>query len=415
MYVPGWILAAPKIAAVAASTAALLAGPAGASAGLIHSRVPASRKIMSPAAKYHYSPLVGVAAAPGGRAWAVGLSTNGISQHPLIEQWNGSAWRVVPSPNPGALSSNQNALNGVADTSATNAWAVGSYTNGLADFTLIDHWNGAKWLQTPSPSPGVGITSTNLYGVEATSAFNAWAVGYYSANGSYLTLTEHWNGSTWIHVPSPNPAGAAASFLTGVAATSPDNAWAVGYSGTGSKNKTLIEHWNGRSWTIVPSPSPGPHGGQNILNSVAMTSATSAWAVGYDGNVITIADRTLILHWNGTQWKQVASVSPAGGAGVSQLYGVAADAAGKAWAVGLYFNRTRTVGGTLTERWNGSAWLRVASPSPGAPAGSALYAVALTSPVRAWATGNYTRAANIYLSLAERWNGTTWRQVPSPS
>ena len=54
-----------------------------------------------------------------------------------------------------------------------------------------------------------------------------------------------------------------------------------------------------------------------------MTSATSAWAVGYDGNVITIADRTLILHWNGTQWKQVASVSPAGGAGVSQLYGVA--------------------------------------------------------------------------------------------
>ncbi|MFY9891179.1 MAG: hypothetical protein WAK71_22900, partial [Streptosporangiaceae bacterium] len=94
---------------------------------------------------------------------------------------------------------------------------------------------------------------------------------------------------------------------------------------------------------------------------------------------------------------------------------VAADAAGKAWAVGLYFNRTRTVGGTLTERWNGSAWLRVASPSPGAPAGSALYAVALTSPVRAWATGNYTRAANIYLSLAERWNGTTWRQVPSPS
>jgi len=413
MHVTGWFLLTPKIAMAAASTAALLAGPAGVSARLIQGGREAAPSIVSPAAAYHYSPLLSVAAAPGSQAWAVGLSTDGSTQNPLIERWNGSLWKIVPSPNPGAASLGQNKLDGVADTSASNAWAVGSYTNGSTDFTLIEHWNGAVWSQVPSPSPGAATNQTNLYGVEAISPWDAWAVGYYYNGTSYLTLTEHWNGKTWAQVPSPSPAGAGGSFLTGVAATSPINAWAVGYYGTGGASRTLIEHWNGRSWVIVPSPSPGPPGGQNELNGVAMTSATSAWAVGYDGNLAATADRALILHWDGTHWTKVPSVSPAGAAGISQLFGVAADAAGRAWAVGLY--STTSAGGTLVERWNGSSWQHVASPSPGTPAGSGLYSVAFTSASRAWATGNYTRAPNIYPTLAGHWNGTRWSRVPSPS
>ncbi len=414
MHVPGWFPLTPKMAMAAASSAALLAGPAGVSAWPIHGGGAAARNIMSPATAYHYSPLLGVAAAPGSRAWAVGLSTNGASQHTLIERWNGSAWKVVPSPNPGAVSPNENELDGVADTSASNAWAVGSYTNGGTDFTLIEHWDGSTWSQVPSPNPGGAATNqTNLYGVEATSPSDAWAVGYYDDGTSYRTLTAHWNGNAWTHVSSPSPAGAGGSFLTGVAATSPSNAWAVGYYGTGGALRTLIEHWNGRSWAIVPSPSPGPPGGQNELNGVAMTSATSAWAVGYDGNLAATADRALILHWDGTQWSQVPSVSPAGPARINQLFGVAADAAGRAWAVGGY--TTASASRTLVERWNGSNWHQVASPTPGTPPAGGLDAVAFTSASRAWATGIYTRAPNIYRTLAERWNGATWSHVPSPS
>jgi hypothetical protein len=135
--------------------------------------------------------------------------------------------------------------------------------------------------------------------------------------------------------------------------------------------------------------------------------------VGYDGNLAATADRALILHWDGTHWTKVPSVSPAGAAGISQLFGVAADAAGRAWAVGLYSKTS--AGGTLVERWNGSTWQHVASPSPGTPAGSGLYSVAFTSASRAWATGNYTRAPNIYPTLAGHWNGTRWSRVPSPS
>ena len=77
--------------------------------------------------------------------------------------------------------------------------------------------------------------------------------------GSGKTLIERWNGAAWKQVPSPGPAG---SLLSGVAAMSATNAWAVGYTGTSSGAKTLILRWNGTAWKQVPSPSPAaarPH------------------------------------------------------------------------------------------------------------------------------------------------------------
>ena len=87
-------------------------------------------------------------------------------------------------------------------------------------------------------------------GVAATSASNAWAVGYGNTAGE--TLIEHWNGTAWKWAPTPT----LASDFYSVAATSASNAWAVGYT-AGQTAATLIAHWNGTSWTQVPSPSPG--------------------------------------------------------------------------------------------------------------------------------------------------------------
>ena len=44
---------------------------------------------------------------------------------------------------------------------------------------------------------------------------------------------------------------------------------------------------------------------------MAATSASNAWAVGGYGSIL--ASKTLIVHWNGTAWKQVPSPTPAGG------------------------------------------------------------------------------------------------------
>src|SRR5689334_10210569 len=86
--------------------------------------------------------------------WAVGtrLKVNTRTDQALIEHWNGKAWKVFPSANPG--DSNGTQLSGVAATSSSNAWAVGDYFNGASDQTLIEHWNGTAWKVQPSPDPG---------------------------------------------------------------------------------------------------------------------------------------------------------------------------------------------------------------------------------------------------------------------
>jgi hypothetical protein len=87
---------------------------------------------------------------------------------------------------------------------------------------------------------------------------------------------------SWGGLP-PN-VGSGDNQLHGVAATSACNAWAVGFDFNGSADQTLIEHWSGKAWKVQPSPNPGGPGDQNELSEVAATSSTNAWAVGYYNN-----------------------------------------------------------------------------------------------------------------------------------
>ncbi len=64
----------------------------------------------------------------------------------------------------------------MAATSASNAWAVGFATNHGTQ-TLILHWNGVKWARVPSPSPGPSDRDDELAAVTAISSGNVWAVG----------------------------------------------------------------------------------------------------------------------------------------------------------------------------------------------------------------------------------------------
>ena len=110
----------------------------------------------------------------------------------------------------------------------------------------------------------------------ALAANDVWAVGYVTLSGVSATLTEHWDGSAWTIVPSPNVAGES-NFLNAVAATGAGDVWAVGYHQPGSQTRTLIQHWDGGVWTIVASPSPST---SDRLFSVAAISPAEAWASG---------------------------------------------------------------------------------------------------------------------------------------
>lgn len=322
-------------------------------------------------------------------------STQGQVAQARVNFNTGGKGSVDPSP----AIRGAGAFHAVAAVSANDIWAVGS---GLG--TLTAHWNGAQWSLVNSPSPGSEYN--NLNGVAAIASNNVWAVGSYSNNPQVPdthTLIKHWNGSTWSIIPSPNTTSQFNN-LFGVAAVSPRDVWAVGNSNAGQH--TLIEHWDGATWSIVSSPSPGVNG--NSLNAVVAVSATNVWAVGYQYNGSSI-QQTLIEQWNGSQWSVVSSPNP--GSSINVLTGVTAVSASDIWVVG-YHDGSNMVQ-TLIEQWNGKQWNVVASPN--AASGSFLYSVSAASASNVWAVGTSGTLFGVYSTLIEQWNGHTWSIVASPS
>src|SRR5437870_826974 len=168
-------------------------------------------------------------------------------------------WAIVTSPN---TSTTQNNLLGVTCVSASDCWAVGSYDAGSgAPKSLIEHWDGRAWAVEPSPN--ASLPSNVLTDGTCVSASDCWAVGFsQSLVGAYninQTLIERWDGTAWTIVTSPNTS-ALDNYLDSVTCVSASDCWAVGYYYTGNAvesgmYQTLIEHWDGSSWAIVTSPN----------------------------------------------------------------------------------------------------------------------------------------------------------------
>jgi hypothetical protein len=317
----------------------------------------------------------GVAVLSGCNAWAVGSQIGTGPSQTLIEHWDGTTWSVVPSPDPGA---NLNLLNGVRAVSPSSVWAVGRFRDSAgADRTLIEHWNGTAWSVVPSPGPA----GSELTAIRVVSARDAWAVGDYFNGSQSRTLILRWNGSTWKRVASPNPgAPTDSNVLAAVSATGPGNAWAVGESTNGTTDRTLILRWNGTRWRSVASPDPGT---RDELFAVTATSQANAWAVG--STTRGGPSGALILRWNGRTWTRSRSPGGGGSGSDSFLLGLAATSSSNAIAVGG-FTGSGNPGRTLVLRWTGSAWRRVPSPDLG-QSGNTLYAVAASSAGNAWAVG----------------------------
>jgi len=295
------------------------------------------------------SGLNGVAAISSNDVWAVGNSTNTLTEH-----WNGHAWSVVPSPNP---THDGDGLRAVAAVSSNDVWAVGGYYQGTALRTLAEHWNGATWSVVPSANPSA---DNELTSVAAISSNDVWAVGYYNDGPLVRTLAEHWNGSTWTAVPGVDEGSG--NYLNGVAAVSSNDVWAVGSYYNGSINHTLVEHWNGSAWSSTPSPNPGSS--DNELKGLAVASANDIWAVGDYLDSSSSSRQTLIERWNGTAWSVVSS--PNSASGDNYLRGIAVASPNDIWAVGTYgdLSMPDPYSLTLVEHWDGSSWSIIPSPSP---------------------------------------------------
>jgi hypothetical protein len=337
----------------------------------------------------------------------------------LIELWDGTSWTQQASPNPNGTGS----FSAASATSATDAWAVGTFF-GDGEGALAAHWDGSSWQQVAMPAPA---DKFDFSGLAAISATDAWAVGWHGKRQfkAERPLIEHWNGSAWNIVPHPSPGRNA--LLNGVAAVSPRNVWAVGTYSAPYRDRyyrTLVLHWDGRTWKHIPSPRPGlrGRGGGSSLSGVAVVSANDVWAVGSytprPSNSGTYYWRTLVLHWDGEKWSHVPSTNPGGGRGFANaLYGIAALGRNNVWAVGG--NYKDALMAPLVEHWNGHSWRTVPTPS-GFPQCSWQPLAALAPLTRndIWAAGAgigcgcSSEGCSSEQAFAEHWDGKVWSVSP---
>ena len=265
-----------------------------------------------------------------------------------------------------------------------------------------------SWQQLISPNVS-GPTSLNneLLGVAAISAKDVWTVGWAQdpSGPPYVKrpLIQHFDGNVWNIVQSPHPDNDIQSVLHAVSGKSANDVWAIGSSHNGKlPSRTLIEHWDGVQWRIIPSPSPDTQ--FNELRAVAALSANNVWAVGYRGGTKSETPiETFILHWDGSRWSQVPSPNLAGGA--NQLFGITAISADDIWAVGT------AAGAPLAMRWNGIAWSVVPVQRNGGLSTEKLTAVSGTGVNDVWAVGDGKGIfTNQTFATIRHWDGARWTE-----
>ena len=265
-------------------------------------------------------------------------------------------------------------------------------------------WNPASRLGGIGPA----AVSDNLNGVSAVAPDDVWAVGRRTVSDVDHTLVKHWDGTAWSVVPSPSPGIRPGARLEAVDALSANNVWAVGtYVTVNHQLTTLVEHWNGTAWRQVPSPILR---GSNWLSSVSAVSATDIWAVGYRLTSFKRPVYTLAMHWDGNSWSEVATPTPRNA--MRGFLGVDATGVASAWAVGFTtpFPRSKP----LAEHWNGHTWHQVAVPLPRYRVAE-LRGVSVVAPGNVWAVGrrdpDRTRHS---FALVEHFIGRHWHSVSVP-
>jgi hypothetical protein len=295
------------------------------------------------------------------------------------------------------------ALSGVAASSAGNAWAVGYAGSESARKVLMLHWNGKSWTRVTRPKILDGAAGA-LSAITVVSAKDAWAAGT-AGGGSGHVLLLHWNGRAWSQVTNVAAIGGG---LYGVTATA-GSGWAVGTNLTPTTIAPLVLRWNGKAWSRASTKLNPTTQGESILTGVAVTAAKTAWAVGYTSQGIPTA---VLARWNGRTWTTDTSFPFSGGIQRS-LDGVATGPGGTALAVGSGetgpFGNGSSV--PLSMRWTGKTWQKAAVS---APKNSGFRSVTFAPGGTAWATGYRYTSATATSALIWRWTGKTWARVTVP-
>ncbi len=375
-------------------------------------RRPARARLGAPAAALVLAAAAGV---------AVPLATGGAGP--------AGGWTIVSAP--ATPDGGSDLVLATTCANSQECWAVGGDLGDINAPTqtvhpLVEEWNGSAWTLLPAPASGDG----GLFGVTCAGGADCWAVGTALDGSGHPVgpLVEHWDGGSWGPVAAPDAPGASGAYLQGVSCSSSTDCWAVGHTtdSNGGALGSLVLHWDGAQWSVGAPAQTGQQYEQ--LNSVDCLSPADCWAVGTAGpqqqsvNFLpvipgAVGDQGLVEHYDGAHWTVVPSYSgtPPDGSWLSAVTCVAPD---DCWAAGSTTDSSGGPSGNLAERWDGTSWSVVAAPqTPGVP--GILTGVTCLGPLQCWASGMVgplgAGGGNLQPTPeVEAWNGTAWSAQPTP-
>jgi subtilisin family serine protease len=346
----------------------------------------------------------------GNKGWT-DTSGDGV-QEPLLDVSSESTfwlprWIIETTPNAsGAESSNLFDM-ACEPESTTACTAVGKQTaSGGTSSPYAQYWNGSSWSNQSTATP-VGATAAELQADHCLAKTSCVAAGSYTTATGTLSLIESWNGTSWSIQTSPNPVGATETHLKGISCKEITACIAVGYSGSSSTSSLVAMRGNSGTWTLqtVPLPSGvGAVGGE--LTGVDCTSTTSCVAVGrYYLSATTYWG--MISTWNGTTWTTQVAPKPTGEPKRSTLLDISCSSTSSCTAVGGYLNKS-SVQVTYVVKWNGTSWSWQESPNPTGSTNTPLQNVSCVASSPCVAVGDWLDSSGVWRPMAQYWNGTSW-------
>jgi hypothetical protein len=255
----------------------------------------------------------------------------------VILRWNGTKWAHDPGPGRDSFASVA-----VAGTSGSDVWVAGHcvFASPASETPCAAHWNGRTWSRPyhlPEPSVGTWVT------VKPISRNDVWIAGGQLKSAYYV----HWNGKKWSRVEAP-ASGRKQHYIQSLTALGPKNVWAAGYqlASSGGTTQPLIQHWNGKKWSMVKTPKVS---GSSGLNSITALPGGQLWAAGHG------TDQAVVLRYSRGAWKHAPRVPGTD----TFATGVAGDGQGGVWVAltGAFpALAPAATGRTHYARWNGTRW-----------------------------------------------------------